>query len=86
LEWLTVLPTTNTTRPNLTIGAVGSNPSVSFATAGASVKYVIEKSTDGKNWTVLTTTPVTGASSISYTDTTTTMTAGTSVLYRAYAL
>lgn len=86
LEWLTVLPTTNTTRPNLTIGAVGSNPSVSFATAGASVKYVIEKSTDGKNWTVLTATPVTGASSISYTDTTTTMTAGTSVLYRAYAL
>lgn len=86
LEWLTVLPATNTARPYLTIGVSTNNPTVSFATAGASVKYVIEKSTDGKNWTVLTTTPVTAASTVSYTDTTTTLSAGSTVQYRAYAL
>jgi hypothetical protein len=86
LEWLTVLPATNTARPYLTIGVSTNNPTVSFATAGATVKYVIEKSTDGKNWTVLTTTPVTGASTVSYTDTSTTLAAGSTVQYRAYAL
>lgn len=86
LEWLTVLPATNTARPYLTIGVSTNNPTVSFATAGATVKYVIEKSTDGKNWTVVTTTPVTAASTVSYTDTTTTLSAGSTVQYRAYAL
>jgi hypothetical protein len=86
LEWLTVLPATNTARPYLTIGVSTNNPTVSFATAGATVKYVIEKSTDGKNWTVVTTTPVTAASTVSYTDSTTTLSAGSTVQYRAYAL
>lgn len=86
LEWLTVLPATNTARPYLTIGVSTNNPTVSFATAGATVKYVIEKSTDGKNWTVVTTTPVTAASTVSYTDTTTTLSAGSTVQYRVYAL
>jgi hypothetical protein len=85
LEWLQVLPATNTARPELTIGAAGGNPTISFATASATVKYVIEKSTDGgKNWTVLTTTPVTNPTTVSHTDTTTTI--GSPVLYRAYAL
>jgi len=86
LEWLTVLPETNTARPYLTIGVSTNNPTVSFATAGAAVKYVIEKSTDGKNWTVVTTTPVTAATTVSYTDTTTTLSGGSTVQYRAYAL
>jgi hypothetical protein len=84
LEFLSVLPATNTTRPVLTIGASGANPTVTFNTAGAAVKYVIEKSTDGKNWTVLTTVPLSNATTVSHTDTTTTI--GSPVLYRAYAL
>lgn len=84
LEYLSVLPATNTARPLLTIGTSGTNPTVTFSTAGAAVKYVIEKSTDGKTWTVLTTTPVSNASSITHTDTTTTL--GSAVQYRAYAL
>ena len=84
LEWLQVLPATNVARPVLTIGNNGTNPTISFPTASATVQYVIEKSTDGKNWTVLTTTPVTNATTVSHTDTTTPI--ASTVLYRAYAL
>jgi hypothetical protein len=84
LEWLQVLPATNVARPVLTIGNNGTNPTISFPTASATVQYVIEKSTDGKNWTVLTTTPVTHATTVSHTDTTTPL--ASTVLYRAYAL
>jgi hypothetical protein len=84
LEWLEVLPATNVARPVLTIGNNGTNPTISFPTASATVQYVIEKSTDGKNWTVLTTTPVTNATTVSHTDTTTPI--ASTVLYRAYAL
>lgn len=84
LEYLSVLPVANTARPLLTIGTSGSNPTVTFSTAGAAVKYVIEKSTDGKTWSVLTTIPVSNATSITHTDTTTTL--GSAVQYRAYAL
>jgi hypothetical protein len=84
LEWLEVLPTTNVARPVMTIGHNGTNPTISFPTAGSTVQYVIEKSTDGKNWTVLTTTPLSHATTVSHTDTTTPL--ATTVLYRAYAL
>jgi hypothetical protein len=70
----------------LTIGTSGSNPTVSFTTASATVKYVIEKSTNGKSWSVLTSTPVSAASTVNYTDTTTTLAGGSTVMYRAFAL
>jgi len=84
LEALEVLPTTNVARPVLTINVTGANPVISFPSAGAAIKYVFEKSTDGRNWTVLTPTPVTNPTTVSHTDTTTTT--GTIVHYRAYAL
>jgi len=86
LEYLSVLPATNVARPMLTIGISGSNPTVSFTTASATVKYVIEKSTNGKSWSVLTSTPVSAASTVNYTDTTTTLAGGSTVMYRAFAL
>jgi hypothetical protein len=86
LEWLTVLPTTNVARPVITITRSSNNPVVSFASAGAAVKYVIEKSLDGKIWTVLTTTPVSDAATVSHTDTTTDLSTVSRVQYRAYAL
>jgi hypothetical protein len=86
LEWLQVLPTMNVARPVLTITRAANNPVISFPSAGATVKYVIEKSLDGKNWTVLTTTPVLDAATITHTDTTTDLSAVARVQYRAYAL
>jgi len=84
LERIGVLPTTNVARPFLTISVSGTNPVVSFPTAGATIKYVIEKSVDGKVWQVLTTVPVSDATTVTHTDTTTTV--GAAVSYRAYAL
>ena len=84
LEFLQVLPTTNLARPVLTIGASGSNPTVSWTSAGASIKYVVEKSTDGKVWTPVQANPVSGAGTVVFTDTTTTI--GAPVLYRVYGL
>jgi hypothetical protein len=84
LERVGVLPTTNVARPFLTISLSGTNPVITFPSAGATIKYVIEKSVDGKVWQVLTTTPVSNATTITHTDTTTTV--GAPVSYRAYAL
>lgn len=84
LEFLQVLPTTNLARPVLTVGASGSNPTVTWASAGATIKYVVEKSTDGKVWTPVQANPVTGAGTLVFTDTTTTI--GAPVLYRVYGL
>ena len=84
LERIGVLPTTNVARPFLTITLSGTNPVISFPTAGATIVYVIEKSVDGKNWQVLTTIPVSNATTVTHTDTTTTV--GAAVSYRAYAL
>lgn len=84
LHNLEVLPTTNLVRPVLTLGESAGNRTISFPSAGADVKYVIEKSTDGRVWTVLTVNPLSGAGTISHTDTTTTV--SDRVLYRAYGL
>jgi hypothetical protein len=84
LNYLEVYPTTNVTRPVVTLGLSGVNPTVSFPSAGSSLKYIVEKSTDGKSWTVLTEVPLSGSGTITHTDTTTT--AGAPVSYRVYAL
>jgi hypothetical protein len=83
VEKLQVLPVSNITRPEISIGLSGSNPTVSFTSAGAGVQYVIEKSGDQRNWTVVTTTSGTGT--VTHTDTTTTL-GSAPVYYRAYAL
>lgn len=85
LEFLQVLPASNLARPLLTIGTSGSNPTISWNSAGASIKYVVEKSTDGKVWTPVNSgTPVTGTGTITHTDTSTTV--GAAVTYRVYGL
>jgi hypothetical protein len=85
-DYLEVLPTSNVARPAVTI-AGSTNPIVSFASAGATIKYVIEKSTDKRTWTPVNGgTPLSGAGTITHTDLTTTLTAGSPVYYRAYAL
>jgi hypothetical protein len=88
LHALQVLTTTNIARPVITldVGSSGGNfyHRVSFPTAGSDVKYVIEKSSDGAVWTVVTETPVSAATTVNYVDTTTLTTER--MLYRAYAL
>lgn len=84
LHALEVLVTSNLARPVLTLGESGGNHSISFPAASADVKYVIEKSTDGVVWTVVTTTPLSAAGTISYTDTATPV--SQSIMYRAYGL
>jgi hypothetical protein len=83
LEALNVLQPTNVARPFLTIGLSGTNPTISF-TAVSGLRYVVEKSTDGKVWTLVQKAPVTGAGAVSVTDTTTTV--GAAVTYRVFAL
>lgn len=86
LHYLEVLPATNVQRPAVAISGT-SNPVVSFSSAGAGVKYVIEKSTDRRTWTPVNQgNTLTGAGTINFTDTSTTLTVGTPVFYRAYAL
>jgi hypothetical protein len=86
LEYLEVLPASNVARPQVTISGT-TNPIVSFASAGSTVKYVVEKSTDRRTWTPVNAgSPVTGTGTISFTDTATSLTAGTAVYYRVYAL
>jgi hypothetical protein len=85
-DYLEVLPTSNVARPAVTV-AGSTNPIVSFASAGATIKYVIEKSTDKRTWTPVNSgNTLSGAGTITHTDTTTVLTAGSPVYYRAYAL
>lgn len=86
---LDVLPTTNLARPVLTmsvanVGGGTFRHQVSFPSASATVRYVVERSFDGKSWSVLTTTPLTGAGTVSFIDPTTP--ADESALYRVYGL
>jgi hypothetical protein len=83
LEALNVLQPTNVARPFLTIGLSGTNPTIGF-TAVTGLRYVVEKSTDGKVWTLVQKAPVTGTGAVSVTDTTTTV--GAAVTYRVFAL
>jgi hypothetical protein len=85
LESMQVLPTTNIATPAITMGLSGVNPQVTFPSAGAGVKYVVEKSSNQRDWTVVTTTPVSDPTTITVVDTTTTLGTGP-VFYRAYAL
>jgi len=85
-DYLEVLPASNVARPAVTLSGA-TNPIISFTSAGADVKYVIEKSSDQRTWTPVNSgTPVTGVGTINHTDTTTTYTAGVPVYYRVYAL
>lgn len=93
-------PTNNITRPVLSLGIDGTNPTVTFPVAASpiapsrTVIYVVERSTDGVNWV-----PVksatdggtgdelsSGSGSITVKDTATSLAAGVPVQYRAYAL
>lgn len=88
LHALESLVASNIARPVITLGVGDSGGNfyhrVSFPTSGATVKYVIEKSTDGRIWTVVTETPVSNATAINFVDTTTNT--SERMLYRAYAL
>lgn len=89
LSALEVLPTSNLQRPVISMGVsnVGGGTfrhQVSFPSAGASVRYVVERSLDGVSWSVLTTTPLTGAGTISFVDPDTP--SDERALYRVYGL
>lgn len=74
----------NLTRPEITLGVSAGNPTVSFSSVSG-VKYVVEKSSNGKKWTVLTTEPLIGTDGLLlYTDTSTEE--DDTVLYRVYGL
>lgn len=85
LERLQVLPTSNVPRPVIAMGLSGNNPVVTFTSAGADIKYVVEKSTNQRDWTPVNAAPVSGAGTLSVTDTSTTL-GSAPVFYRAYAL
>jgi len=85
LERLQVLPTTNVARPVISMSISGGNPVVNFPSAGADIKYVVERSSNQRDWTPVNTTPVSNATTISVTDTATTL-GSSPVFYRAYAL
>lgn len=89
LSTLNVLPTSNLVRPAITmsvanVGGGTFRHQVSFPSASATTRYVVERSFDGKSWTVLTSTPLTGAGTVSFIDPTTP--ADDSALYRVYGL
>lgn len=85
LHTLQAFAADNLDRPVVVLGEDGGHPTVSFEAADADVLYVIEKSEDGKKWTVLTPEPLTGtAGAVSYTDATSD--AADTVLYRVYGL
>jgi hypothetical protein len=87
LDYLDTLPATNVARPEVTIRLSGTNPVVRFDSAGSGIKYVIEKSTDRRTWAPINGgNTVSGSGTISFTDTSTTFTAGQPVYYRVYAL
>jgi hypothetical protein len=93
-------PTNNITRPVLSLGVDGSNPTVTFPVAvspiapARTVIYVVERSTDGVNWVPVTSVTdggagdevSSGAGFITVKDSATSLTAGVPVQYRAYAL
>ncbi len=86
-DYLEVLPTTNVARPAVSMSASGTNPVISFASAGATVKYVIEKSTDRRIWAPVNGgNTVSGAGTIAFTDTGTALVVGVPAFYRVYAL
>jgi hypothetical protein len=89
LAAMDVLPTTNLARPvlSMSVANVGGGifrHRVSFPSASADVRYVVERSFDGNAWTVLTTEPVSGAGTINFIDPTTP--ADAAALYRVYGL
>jgi hypothetical protein len=89
LAALDVLPTSNLTRPviSMSVANVGGGTfrhQVSFPSAGAATRYVVERSFDGITWTVLSTTPLTGVGTVSFIDPTTP--ADEAALYRVYGL
>lgn len=85
LHSLQAMAPDNLARPVVVLGEDDGHPTVSFEAATADVRYVVEKSADGKQWTVLTPEPLTGsAGAVSYTDTTSDL--ADTVLYRVYGL
>ncbi|HCN27339.1 MAG TPA: hypothetical protein DIT64_00815, partial [Verrucomicrobiales bacterium] len=74
----------NLARPEISLGVSGGNPTVSFQSVGG-VRYVVEKSADGKRWAVLTTEPLVGTDGI-VVHTDTTSDEDDTVLYRVYGL
>ncbi|MEM9480918.1 MAG: hypothetical protein AAGA58_14785 [Verrucomicrobiota bacterium] len=87
LEALGVLPASNVARPDVSVAISGGSYEISFASAGASILYVVEVSTDKRTWTPINSgATVSGAGTITTTDAGTAVTPGTTVYYRAYAL
>ncbi len=89
LAAMDVLPLTNLSRPALTMSVVNVGGGtfrhqVSFPSSNPTVGYVVERSFDGIHWTVLTTEPISGSGTISFTDPTTP--SDEAALYRAYGL
>ena len=85
LHTLQAFAADNLDRPVIVLGEDEGHPTVNFEAADADVLYVVEKSEDGKKWTVLTPEPLTGSvGGVSYTDTTSDL--ADTVLYRVYGL
>lgn len=86
VDYLEALPATNVARPAVSLGGT-TNPVITFTSAGASVKYVIERSTDRRNWVPVNgAAPLSGSGTINFTDSSVTFGSGTPLFYRAYAL
>lgn len=93
LEYMQVLPATNLARPSVTMGVSGNNPSVSFAAANNTVRYLVESSSDRRVWTPVTVVTDGGsgdvngtAGSVTVVDSGVTLTPGQSTYYRVMGL
>jgi hypothetical protein len=102
LESLDMLPENHPKRPTVSMGLAGDNPVVTFSTSDypADALFVVERTINGKNWSVVTMVSDNNAAAnsgtvderaadlgtVQVTDSATTLTSGTAVQYRVIAL
>jgi hypothetical protein len=102
LEYLELLPPVHPKRPTVTLGIAGNNPVVTFSTTDypADALFVVERTLNGKNWSVVTMVSDNNAAAnsgtiderpadlgtVQVTDSATTLATGTAVQYRVIAL
>lgn len=102
LESLELLPEAHPKRPTVTLGLAGDNPVVTFSTTDypADALFVVERTLNGKTWSVVTMVSdnnaaansgtnderAADADTVQVTDSATTLTSGTTVQYRVIAL
>jgi len=102
LESLDMLPVAHPKRPIVSMGLAGNNPVVTFSTTDypADALFVVERTINGKNWSVVTMVSDNNAAAnsgtvderaadlgtVQVTDSVTTLTSGSAVQYRVIAL